>query len=52
MQAEGDGFRSGIEFTGLSSEQQKSLHQYLLNRQSLARRAQIRGDLLDEDFLD
>ena len=51
MQAEGDGFRSGIEFTGLSIEQLKSLHQYLLNRQSLARRAQMRDDLLDEDFL-
>ena len=52
MHTEGDGFRSGIEFNGLDSEQQKLLHQYLLNRQAVARRAQIREDLLDGELVD
>lgn len=45
---EGDSqYRSGIEFVSLSLEYQKLINRYLLNRQTEARRAQIRAEQND-----
>ena len=39
-----DRYRSGIEFVSLPLEYQKLINRYLLNRQTEARRAQIRAE--------
>ena len=41
-------FRSGIEFVGLPLEYQKLINRYLSNRQTEARRAQIREEQNDQ----
>ena len=43
-------YRSGIEFVGLPLEYQKLINRYLLNRQTDARRAQIREEQSDQFF--
>lgn len=48
MHEDGGQYRSGIEFVGLPLEYQKLINRYLLNRQTDARRAQIREEQNDQ----